>query len=228
MIRADRRLEHRAHGQAEHDHDPRDREPRAGLLGLRLRIGRLVLRGVRHDYGRAVDDLDGPAMKMPRGFRAIMYVLAGLADEFPDDLLGEAVPGLAIAGRAGRDTRKLLVIAILLESVDGIVAGLVVGEDLREEDAEGGPRREDPIAPRVAAFTTRGLDEFRRQRIEEGKSLLPPELLLLGLELVANRRLGRLDHGDLLAMVAGDRFQPDRLPTREVTLQTHETSRLNF
>ena len=59
--------------------------------------------------------------------------LPGAADQIPGELLGQALPGLAVAGRLGGDGGEPPVVAELLEPVDGFVAGLVIGEDLGEE-----------------------------------------------------------------------------------------------
>jgi len=62
-------------------------------------------------------------------------------NQIPEDPLGQTLPGLAKAGRAGGDRGEPPVVAELLEPVDGVVAGVVVGEDLGEEDAEGNGTR---------------------------------------------------------------------------------------
>jgi hypothetical protein len=103
LIRADGGLEDRAHGEAEDHEDSGDREPDAGLLGLRLGIRRLILGGIRHGDGRAVGDLDGSPSKEPGRLRPSMDRTSGLADEVPEDHLGQARSGLAVAGGVGRD-----------------------------------------------------------------------------------------------------------------------------
>ena len=47
----------------------------------------------------------------------------GLTDEIPEDPLGQATPGLAIAGGIGGDGGEPAVMSIFLESIDGVVAG---------------------------------------------------------------------------------------------------------
>ncbi len=83
---------------------------------------------------------------------------SGLADEVPEDGFGQARSGLAIAGGVGRDGGQAPVVSELLESIDGVVAGVVVGEDLREEDPEGDPRCVDPPTPGVVSLAAEGLD----------------------------------------------------------------------
>jgi hypothetical protein len=78
-----------------------------------------------------------------------------------------------------------VVVAELLESVDGVVAGVVIGEDLREEDAQGDPRGVDPLPPRMVDVTAGRLDKGPRQDPQEGESLVPDELVSEGIELAA-------------------------------------------
>jgi hypothetical protein len=85
--------------------------------------------------------------------------LSGASDKVPDELLRQALSRLAVTGGLGRDAGEALIVAVLLESVDGVITGVVVGEDLGEEKTEGDPRGVDPVAPEVVAVTTRGFDE---------------------------------------------------------------------
>ena len=222
LIRPDRGLEHRAHGQAEHHQDARDREPQARLLAVRLGVCLLVRRGVGHDHGGAVDDLDRPLMKQPGFFRFVMDRFTASINQIPEDALGQMLPGLAVAGRLGGDRGESLVVSKLLESVDGVIAGLVVGEDLGEEDAQCDPRGVDPLPPRMVGVAASRLDVRLRQELEEGEPLLLCELISVGTELVAGSRGSRLSHGDLLGVVnwrtgtnrqitnQGGRFAPPR------------------
>jgi hypothetical protein len=86
-------------------------------------------------------------MEEPRDVGAFMDRSPGVADQLPEEALGQAEPGVAGAGRLRRDRGKPAVVAELLESVDGLVAGMVVGEDLREEEAQGDPGEVDPLPP---------------------------------------------------------------------------------
>ena len=117
--------------------------------------------------------------------------------------------------------------AELLESVDGLLAGMAVGEDLREEEAQGDPGEVDPLAPLMAEGSAGGLDRGPREDREEGEALLPRELIAGGDELVARGRCGRLGHGDLLGVVTGGCVQTASLPTKEVAshLQAVQLSR---
>jgi hypothetical protein len=62
-------------------------------------------------------------------------------------------------------------ISILLESIDGVIAGLVFGEDLGEKDAQSDPGSVDPFSPAMALPATCGLDVGFGEMIEEGQSL---------------------------------------------------------
>ena len=74
-----------------------------------------------------------------------------LSDQVPGERLGQALTGLAVAGGLGGDRGELLIVAELLEPIDGLIARLVRGEDLGEEDAQGDPRSVDSIAPAMVA-----------------------------------------------------------------------------
>jgi hypothetical protein len=95
----------------------------------------------------------------PGVVRPLKDRLPGPADEIPGDPLGEALPGFAVAARLGGDRWESVVRAELLEAVDGVVAGVVIGEGLGEEDAQGDPRGVDPLTPGIVGKTARGRDE---------------------------------------------------------------------
>ena len=130
--------------------------------------------------------------------------------------LRQALACLAVAGGLGRDRGEALIVAVLLEAVDGVITGVVVGEDLGEEETEGDPGGVDPLAPGVVAVTARGFDERPREELEEGKSLILIELIPHGIEPAARGSVGRLDHGDLLGLVTGGCVRTTKLPTKEV------------
>jgi len=154
----------------------------------------------------------------------------GLTDEVPHDRLGQAPAGLAVAARLGADGGEPLIVAELLESIDGIVAGVVVGEDLGEEDAQGDPGGVDSLPPEMAAVTARGLDEWPREEVEEGEPLLLTELLAQGIESVAGGGGGTRGHGDLLGLdTYGVRLSITMLPTQKVAFLPPEVvAHLNF
>ena len=155
-------------------------------------------------------------MEEPGGIGLLMDRPAGAADQFPEDPLGQSGPGPAIAGRLGGDRGEPLVVAELLEAVDGLVAGMVVGEDLREEEAQGDPGEVDPLPPLMAEGAADGLDCGPREDRQEGEPLLTHELIADGDEWGAGGRCGRLGHGDLLGVVTGGCVQTVSLPTEEV------------
>ena len=165
-------LEHRAHGQAEHDQEAENREPQSGRLGLELGVRRLVRRRVGNDHSGAVDDLHRAAVKQPSPVRLLMNRSPGLSNQFPGDVLGQALAGLAVAGGGGGDRGEPLVAAVFLEAVDGIVTGVVVGEDLGEEQVQGDPRGVDPLPPGVIPAAAARFDRRPREEFEEGETLL--------------------------------------------------------
>ena len=57
--------------------------------------------------------------------------------------------------------------AVLLEPLDGVITGVVIGEHLREEQAQGDPGGVDPVAPPMMAATAGRLDGGAREEFEE-------------------------------------------------------------
>jgi hypothetical protein len=99
-------------------------------LALRLGIRGLVRWRVGHDHRRAVEDLGRAAVAQPRILRAATDGSPGLADQVPDDRFGEALAGLARAARLDARRGEPLIVADLLEAIDSVVTGVVVGEEL--------------------------------------------------------------------------------------------------
>src|SRR5512135_2918937 len=198
MVRPQRGLEHRAHRQAEDHEEPRDREPEARRLAVQLGIGRLVPRGIGHGHGGAVDDLDRTPVEQPGGLGLAMDRLSGPADELPGQRLGQALAGLAVAARLGGYGGETLIVADLLEVLDGVVTGVVIGQDLGQEDRQGNPRGVDAFSPDMVAEPARLLDERPREELEERQPVLLAELLAQAIELLAWGWGSSLSHGDLL------------------------------
>src|SRR5262249_30001790 len=151
--------------------------------------------------------------KEPRDIGLLMNRVPGPADQLPEEALGQAESGIAVAGRLRRDRGESVVMAELLEAVDGLVAGMVVGEGLREEEAQGGPGESDALAPLMAEGAAGRRDCGPREDGQEGEPLLPCELIAGGDEWVVRGRLSRLSHGDLLGVVTGEH------PNRQLTAQ---------
>jgi hypothetical protein len=124
-------------------------------------------------------------MKEPGFFRFFMDRVSDSINQIPKNLLGQTLPGLAVAGRLGGDLGESLVVSELLEPRDGVVAGVVGGKNLGEEDAQSNPRRVDPPPPRMVGVAASRLDVRLRQELEEGEPLLPCEPISVGTELVA-------------------------------------------
>ena len=150
-----------------------------------------------------------------------------LSDQVPGERLGQAPTSLAVAGGVGGDRGELLIVAALLESIHGLIARLVRGKDLGEEDAQGDPRRVDSIAPAMVETTASRLDRGPGEEPEEGESLLLAELLAQGLELVARGRGGRLNHGGLLGVGMVGVSEPPRYHPRR-SLLSHLCVRMNL
>ena len=94
----------------------------------------------------------------------------GASDEVPEEGFGQPLAGLAVAAGVGGDRVQTLVVPELLEPIDGVIARVVIGEDLREEDVQGDPRGVDPLPPVMAEATTGGLNEGAREGVEERES----------------------------------------------------------
>jgi hypothetical protein len=75
--------------------------------------------------------------------------------------------GLAVATRLGSHGGKALIGAELLEPLDGVITGVVVGQDLGEKDPQGNPRGIDAFSPAMVAVSARLLDECPREDLEE-------------------------------------------------------------
>jgi hypothetical protein len=163
-----------------------------------LGIGRLVLRGIGHGHGGTVDELDGAAVEQPGALGLALDRLSGPADELPDQPFGEALAGLAVAAGLGGDGGEALIVTELLEALDGVVTGVVIGEDLGQEERQGNPGCGDAISPDRVAESARPLDEGPREEPEEGQPLLVAQLVAQGIKLLAWGYESSLSHGDLL------------------------------
>jgi hypothetical protein len=120
------------------------------------------------------------------------------ADEIPGELLGRPLAGLAGAARLGSHRGEPLIIAELLEPLDGVVTGVVIGKDLGQKDPQGNPRGVDAFSPGMVAESARLLDESPREDLEERQPLLRAELVAQGIKLLAWGCGSSLSHGDLL------------------------------
>src|SRR6185312_8505177 len=95
-------------------------------------------------------DLDRASAKQPGRLCRLMNRLPGLPDEIPGERLRQAAARFAVGGAVGGDLGEVAVVAVFLESVDGLVARRIRGEHLGEEHAERDPGRVDPLAPLMA------------------------------------------------------------------------------
>ena len=142
----------------------------------------------------------------------------GPADEIPDELLGQALAGLAVAAGLGGDRGKALIVAELLEPIDGVVAGVVVGEDLGEEEPQGDPGGVDPLRQGWLQWRHAASTRVPREELEEGESVLLVELVADGIELVARGRAVDWATATSLVWYQVECVRTTRLPTKEVAL----------
>src|SRR5512135_3472172 len=91
-----------------------------------------------------------------------------------------------------------LIVAELLEPLDGVITGVVIGRDLGEKDSQGNPRGVDAFSPAMVAKSAHLLDECPREDLEEREPLLLGELVAQGIELKAWGCGSSLSHDDLL------------------------------
>jgi hypothetical protein len=137
-------------------------------------------------------------VKQPGVLRLVMDRLSGPADELPSQLLGQTLAGLAVAARLGSHCGKALIVAKLLEPLDGVITGVVIGKDLGQKDTQSSQRCVDILSPWMVAVSARLLDESPREALEERQPLLLAELVSQGIELMAWGWGSSLSHGDLL------------------------------
>jgi hypothetical protein len=137
-----------------------------------------------------------------------MNRLSAPSDQIPEERLWQTETSLAVTGRVGGDSGQALIATKPLVPVDGLIARVVLGKNLREHDAQRDPRGVESFSPGMIAVTTFGLNELRIQEIEKGKALLAAELISQGIELGLWRRGDRLVHGDLLGVATGGSVEP--------------------
>src|ERR1700728_3236217 len=106
---------------------------------------------------------------------------------------------------------------VSLGSIQSILTRMIGGKDLRQKHAECDPRGEGPGSPFVLVSAAGRLDLAGGQDIEERKPRLLGKLVPDSLDLAADRRGRRLDHGDLLVVVDWFGFGATKLPRKEAT-----------
>jgi hypothetical protein len=106
--------------------------------------------------------------------------------------------GLTVAACLGSHRGQALIVTELLEPLDGVITGVVIGKDLGEKDPQRNPRGVDAFSPGMVAESARLLDESPREDREEREPFLLGELVTQGLELLAWGCGSSLSHGDLL------------------------------
>jgi hypothetical protein len=108
----------------------------------------------------------------------------GAPDQVPEEDLGEPLPGLAVTGRGSGHPGQTAIETILLEPIDGLITGVIIGEDLGEEEGQCDRRGVDPLAPEMMALSAGRLDQILREELEEGESLSLLEPIAKGTNLV--------------------------------------------
>src|SRR5262249_17939351 len=96
------------------------------------------------------------------------------------------------------DTRQSAIETILLEPSDGIIAGVVLREDLGQEDPQSDRRGVEALAPEMMAAAARRFDALTREQLKKRESCVVLELIAYRIELAPDGAGGRLSHDDLL------------------------------
>ena len=171
------------HGDAGHgEADPR-------LLHHRLRVGRPVLRRVRHGDVRPVGDEHAPPVPLPLLRGRGLQLRGGPPRQGAQDAGGEAAPGVAVAGRVGRAGLQAAGRPVGDDPRHGVAAGVVVAEDLGEEAPDGRDGAEHPVAVADAVLVEGVADAGFGQDVGEREALVAREA---GAELIQARSWTRL------------------------------------
>jgi hypothetical protein len=126
------------------------------------------------------------SVKEPGRLRLPKDRIPGLPNQLPTELLRKALRGLTITRSLYRDLWQSLIIAALLEAIDGLIAALFSKQDLREKDDQGDPRRVDAGSPLMTDIMAGGLDHGPGEKFEERQPMFLGELIAERLELEAN------------------------------------------
>jgi hypothetical protein len=133
FVGADRHIERRAASQRQQHDKPRDREAYAWLLRCRLRIRGLVLRGIRHAHGGAINQFDRPSTQQIAIGDALVQLNADVASQSRTDPLRQPLPRFAIRPRMRRARRLSIVNQECLQPRDCITARMIRAEHLRKK-----------------------------------------------------------------------------------------------
>ena len=123
----------------------RDVDAHARPLVVDLRVGFLILRGVRHGDRRPVKQVDVPAFPQPLGVHSGLQGMPGLAGHFREKGLGQALAGLAVGAGLRGARAPALRDAVGDQAGDGGPAGRIRPQNLPQEDPERDQGRKDPV-----------------------------------------------------------------------------------
>lgn len=101
-----------------------------------LGVGGLVLRGVGHGDGGAVDALDGATMEGPGRSASVLEPAGGVLDEAVEEGLGQPPAGAAVTAGGRRATGQPLAGPPGDQTFDGRLTGVVLMKDLGQEPPE--------------------------------------------------------------------------------------------
>ena len=133
--------------QRDHRPDAGDREAEARLLVVDLRVGRLVLGGVRHRDRRAVEQVHPPPLPQPAPLGPDVQGAADGTGHGGEERLRQALAGLAVGAGLGGAGPLPAGEPVGDQAGDGGAAGVVGAEDLAQEDPQRHQRGEDPVQP---------------------------------------------------------------------------------
>jgi hypothetical protein len=161
----------------------RDVDAHARPLVVDLRVGFLILRGVRHGDRRPVKQVDVPTLPQPPRVHGGLQGSPGLAGHIGEEGLGQALAGLAVgAGLCGARALSLCQ-AVGDQAGDGGTAGVVCTEDLSQEDPQGDQGGKAPTQPAGDALQRLRESLFgedvRERQVPVLEELAPQKLLLV-------------------------------------------------
>ena len=112
----------------------RDVDAHARPLVVDLRVGFLILRGVRHGDRRPVKQVDVPTLPQPARVHVGFQGTPRLAGHVREKGFGQALAGLAVGAGFRRAGPLSLCQAVGDQAGDGGAAGVVCTQDLSQED----------------------------------------------------------------------------------------------
>ena len=161
QVGADGHVTDRPGGQRDDRHQAGDREAQAGLLHPVLREGGLILGGVGHRDGGAVDELDPTPSEEPPILGGLLQGLPGVPRQPGQDAQREPLACLAVRAGRRRTGRLAACDEQGAQASHGGTAGVVRAKDLAQKGPEGEAGRVDATISPAGPFTGEGFANHR-------------------------------------------------------------------